>query len=424
MKKVLTSILIILLMFNFIFCNNVYAVKTSPTGGEREGSRLQDSFASENAAMDNSLSEKAAAMGEGEGDDDASSKANGSSSSSTGVFMGIVSRALNLVALEVDVLISHLANNPTKTNSGGTTSIKLPKNEMFWFSIDKTVFNRVPLFNINYFDTEESYEIGGGESVYADANNIAVKDSIVVSYYICRLIALGISLVVLIYIGIRMAISSVASDQAKYKKMLISWLESIIILFVMPYIMSAIFVFGESLTKIFYGIRNSLLGTTVPGAAGTYDVFEETVRKKLFGIVYNDSGISLAVWSLVYWILLFTELKFLWLYLKRLLMVGFLIVISPIITITYSIDKVGDGKAQSFGIWLKEFILNVLIQPLHALLYIVFVFSANAIAATSPLVGLALLLAMGQAERMVKVVFDMKGSVTLRGVNKFMKKEG
>lgn len=422
MKKVLTSILIILLMFNFIFYNNVYAVKTSPTGGEREGSRLQDSFASENATMDNTLSEKAAGMGDDGGDDDASSKANASSSSSTGVFMGIVSRALNLVALEVDVLISHLANNPTKPS--GTGSIKLPKKEMFWFSIDKTVFNRVPLFNINFFDTEDSYEIGNGESVYADANNIAVKDSIVDAYYICRLIALGISLVVLIYIGIRMAISTVASDQAKYKKMLISWLESIIILFVMPYIMSAVFVFGESLTKIFYGIRNSLLGTTVPGAAGTYDVFEETVRKKLFGIVYNDSGISLAVWSLVYWILLFTELKFLWLYLKRLLMVGFLIVVSPIITITYSIDKVGDGKAQAFGIWLKEFILNVLIQPLHALLYIVFVFSANAIAATSPLVGLALLLAMGQAERMVKVVFDMKGVLTLRGVNKFMKKEG
>lgn len=422
MKKLLSITLLILLMFNFIFCYNVYAVPTSPAGGEREGSRLQDSFASENAAMDNTLSEKAAAMGDGEGDDGANSKANGSSSSSTGTFMGIVSRAVNIIALEVDVLISHLANNPTK--SGGASSIKQPKNEMFWFSIDKTVFNRVPLFNINYFDTEESYEIGGGESVYSDTNNIAVKDSIVVSYYVCRLISLGISLVVLIYIGIRMAISSVASDQAKYKKMLISWIESIIILFVMPYIMSAIFVFGESLTKIFYGIRNSLLGTTVPGAAGTYDVFEETVRKKLFGKVYNDSGISLAVWSLVYWVLLFTELKFLWLYLKRLLMVGFLIVISPIITITYSIDKVGDGKAQAFGIWLKEFILNVLIQPLHALLYIVFVFSANAIAATSPLVGLALLLAMGQAERMVKVVFDMKGSVTLRGVNKFMKKEG
>ena len=332
--------------------------------------------------------------------------------------MGLVARLINLPALEVDFIISHLANNPSKGN------IDDGLEEIFWFSIDKTVFNRVALFNINYFDTDESYEIADGVSITADDNNLAVKNSIVKNYYICRFIALAISLVVLIYIGIRMALSSVASEQAKYKKMLISWIESIIILFLMPYIMSALFMFGESLTKIFYGIRNSLLGTKVPGTSGEFGLFEETIRNKLFGRLYNDSGISLATWSIVYWILLFTEIKFLWLYLKRLLMVGFLMMISPLITITYSIDKVGDGKAQAFSIWLKEFILNVLIQPLHALLYIVFIFSANAIAASSPLVGVALLLAMGQAERMVKVVFDMKGSVTLRGVNKFMKKEG
>ena len=222
-----------------------------------------------------------------------------------------------------------------------------------------------------------------------------------------------------------MAISTVASDQAIYKKMLMGWVESIIILFVMPYIMSALFTFGESVTGIFYNIRNSLLGQKVPGSAiGEYGVFEETVRKQIFVKMYDCSGLNLALWSFVYWAILFNELRFLWLYLKRVLIVGFLIIISPIITITYSIDKVGDGKAQAFGLWMKEFILNVLIQPLHALLYLIFIFSANSIAMSSPLVGVALLFAMGQAERMVKVIFDMKGSVTLRGINKFMKKEG
>ena len=62
---------------------------------------------------------------------------------------------------------------------------------------------------------------------------------------------------------------------------------------------------------------------------------------------------------------------------KRFLMVGFLIVISPLITITYSIDKAGDGKAQAFSTWLKEFMVNILIQPLHALIYLVFVLMAK-----------------------------------------------
>ena len=221
-----------------------------------------------------------------------------------------------------------------------------------------------------------------------------------------------------------MAISTIASDQAKYKKMLMSWVESVIIIFLMPYLMSLIFAFGELLTDSFYELRNNLLGTVAEGTYGTYDIFEDTIRSTTTDLVFSLSGLKLTMWSIIYWCLLFAEMKFLWTYLKRFLMVGFLIVISPLITITYSIDKAGDGKAQAFSIWFKEFIVNVLIQPLHALIYLIFVLTANAIAASSPIVALAMLLAMGQVERMVKVIFDLRGLVSLRGVDKFMKKEG
>lgn len=407
MKKVLTSILLILLMFNFIFCScRVYA-----TEGEVETSQVQKSYT--DPVDENYLDgTEAAGIEEGNSSDTSGSKAIGM----TGGVLGIISRMINYVAIQVDILISHLANNPSAGD--------IDDDEMFWFSIDKVVFNRVALFNINYFDTDDTYEVGDKE-ITADSNNIKIKESITKSYYICRILSLAISVVILIYIGIRMAISTVASDQAKYKKMLMSWVESIVILFVMPYIMSVFFSLGESVTGIFFNIRNSLIGESVPGSLnGTYGVFEDTIRQRLFVYVNEYSGLNLALWSLIYWVLLFNEFKFLWLYLKRVLVVGFLIIISPIITITYSIDKVGDGKAQAFSIWMKEFILNVLIQPLHALLYLIFIFSANSIALESPLVGIALIFAMGQAERMVKVIFDMKGSVTLRGVNKFMKKEG
>ncbi len=409
MKKVLTSILVILLMFNFIFCKyTVYGQPPPEGGGEDEMSQLQDSYMQGTDATPEDI----AANEDGDVDRTGQDAAN----QNNGIVIGILARMINYIAIQVDVLVSHLANNPA---SGG-----LDDDEMFWFSIDKAVFNRVALFNINYFDTKDSYKVGDKE-ITADHNNLKIKENITTSYYICRIISLALSVVILIYIGIRMAISTVASDQAKYKKMLMGWVESIIILFVMPYIMSALFTFGESVTGIFYNIRNSLLGQKVPGSAiGEYGVFEETVRKQIFVKMYDCSGLNLALWSFVYWAILFNELRFLWLYLKRVLIVGFLIIISPIITITYSIDKVGDGKAQAFGLWMKEFILNVLIQPLHALLYLIFIFSANSIAMSSPLVGVALLFAMGQAERMVKVIFDMKGSVTLRGINKFMKKEG
>lgn len=411
MRKFLTSILIVLLLFNFIFCN--FSTAQGPTvpvdeeTGEKEQSRLEESYTTK-GDDDVTNGKQAVEMSEGDG-----TSVGKVITGIIGVVLGILARIVNFFVLQFDVLMSYLA----------FPSGDAPEDEMFWFSIDKTVFNRVALFNINYFNTDDTYTVGEKE-IPADGNNLKIKESITKNYYICRILALAIGLVVLIYIGIRMALSTVASDQAKYKKMLMSWVESIVILFCMPYIMSALFVFGEAITNVFYKIELDLLGNTVPGSTGTYGVFEAAIRPRVISMMFSFSGLNLAMWSIVYWFLLFTEIKFLWLYLKRLLVVGFLIMISPIITITYSIDKVGDGKAQAFSIWLKEFILNVLIQPLHALLYLIFVFSANAIAQSAPLVAVALLMAMGQAERMVKVVFDMKGSVTLRGVNKFMKKEG
>ena len=110
------------------------------------------------------------------------------------------------------------------------------------------------------------------------------------------------------------------------------------------------------------------------------------------------------------------EMKFLWTYLKRFLMVGFLIAIAPLITITYSIDKAGDGRAQAFSNWMQEFTMNVLIQPLHALIYMVFVLTANNIASNSPIVAIAFLMSMGAVERMVKVVFNMKDLASLKGL--------
>lgn len=408
MKKVLTSILLMLLIFNFIFCNYIVY------GEEGETSKAQEAYGQ---PVDKNEVPKYAAELEDSGTvNGQSTQSSNYGGSIVGTLLGGLSRVVNVLVLQVDVLISHIANNPS---AGGFASTGID-GESFWFSIDRTVFNRVALFNINYFNTDD-YKVGN-QTIVADNNNTTIKESIVTSYYICRILALAISVVILIYIGIRMAISSVATEQAKYKKMLISWVESIVILFLMPYIMSLLFSVGENITEVFYNIRCSLLDKTVPGSSGTYGVFENTVRAKVFGSITRESGLGLAMWSIIYWILLFNELKFLWLYLKRLLMVGFLIIVSPIITITYSIDKVGDGQAQAFNMWLKEFILNVFIQPLHAVIYLVFIFSANAIATSSPLVALALLFAMGQAERMVKVIFDMKGSVTLRGVNKFMKK--
>ena len=57
---------------------------------------------------------------------------------------------------------------------------------------------------------------------------------------------------------------------------------------------------------------------------------------------------------------------------KKKKCIVFLILVAPITAITYPIDKISDGKAQAFNMWLQEFLYEVIIQPFHLLIYVVF----------------------------------------------------
>lgn len=403
MRKAISCLLIVLILINFILCNSTYAdadpdelKKTSPLLG--------------NTTSSNTIGESIIDgdnISEGSGGEQKSMALSALTVSAIGTVAGILARLVNIViALQVDLAMGFLSHGQETDSSGNQTN-------PFWISIDRMVYNRVSLFDINYLNMNDTYNVGS-TTITSNSGNIAIKQSVTRVYYISRIISIALSLLVLIYIGIRMAISTVASDQAKYKKMLISWVESIAILFVMIYLISIIILIGERLTGMFYDIRCQLLDSGE-------QLFEDTVRSEAWSGLFEKSGFDLAIWSIIYWCLLFMEIKFFFLYARRFLMVGLLITVSPLIIITYSMDKAGDGQAQAFNAWMKEFVISVLIQPLHGLIYLVIVFTANTIAAKSPVVALGLLLAMSTVEKMVRVIFDVKGSEVVKEMN-FLKK--
>lgn len=61
-------------------------------------------------------------------------------------------------------------------------------------------------------------------------------------YKTLRNLALVILLSILVYVGIRIMLSSVASDKAKYKQMLGDWVVAVCLLFLMHYIMSFLYI--------------------------------------------------------------------------------------------------------------------------------------------------------------------------------------
>lgn len=221
----------------------------------------------------------------------------------------------------------------------------------------KIFFGKYDLLNVNMFDN-----VGKPKGF-----GLVFRESIATWYYTVRLIAVVILLVILIYVGIRMALSSVADDKAKYKKMLFDWVVGLALIFVIHYI--ALFTVYCN-DAIVHAIDSAYSQPTDPD--NPVDTAEDMIYE-----IQNKAAKGVGMISffalLVYVGIVAQTIFFLLAYINRVLKVGFLLVISPLITVTYAIDKMGDGKAQALESWLKEYVYTILIQPFHCIIYFSFI---------------------------------------------------
>lgn len=116
--------------------------------------------------------------------------------------------------------------------------------------------------------------------------------------------------------------------------------------------------------------------------------------------------------SLCFLILVLMTVYFVFTYLKRVLYMAFLTIIAPLIAITYPIDKMNDGSAQGFNKWFKEYIFNLLIQPLHLLLYYILVTSAWSLSSSNILYSIVALGFMIPAEKLLRSLFGFEKAHT------------
>lgn len=259
-------------------------------------------------------------------------------------------------------------------------------------TIGSVVFNKCTLTSANFFK-----DVWVGEEPKFGNASQSILDNISQYYYIMRNLAIALLLGILLYIGIRMAISTVASQEAKYKKMLKDWTVSLVLVFVLHYIIIITFFVNNTIVHTL-----SKLDTT---SGGDY------AGMILQGLI---PGYGMAD-VVVYGALVTATLAFVLMYLKRTIVLGFLIVIAPLITVTYSIDKIGDGKSQALNAWLKEFIFTVIIQPFHCIIYLVFYSSmmqaldgANELDVGNVIFAIACAFFMLKAEGIVKKIFGVQ----------------
>lgn len=209
-------------------------------------------------------------------------------------------------------------------------------------------FNKYTLLSVDFFDIDAT----GTNPI----NKIRV--GVAQWYYAMRSISSIILLCVFVYVGIRMAISTVADEKAKYSKMLVDWVCSLFLIFLLQYIM----IFTISANDVIVNFLRDV----------EYTDIKESINK-IADMATKGTTIVSLVATFVYCMISFQTISFIITYIQRMLKVGFLIIIAPLISLTYSIDKMGDGKAQALGTWLKEFVYTILIQPFHCIMYLAFV---------------------------------------------------
>lgn len=370
----------------------------------------------------------------------------------------------------------YLTNSYQNENASASTYTKedLPVNLYlpFYSLSPEEIFNgRALLFNVDFFNegkTIEEHVNGDGEVDYyyymEDGQEIRTSSQdmakelrdIVSKWYVAlRNIAIVAMMIVLLFIAIKILLSSTASDKAKYVQLLKDWGIGLILLGSMHYIMAfsnvivnkiidmistsadqklySVMIPNDDEDKLYETIDKFGLGADLDNGGvvmtGTYDADTETFNTtsgddkmivwptNLMGYLRlqiqleHDSTMYISS-AICFCVLVLFTIFFVISYTKRVIYMAFLTLIAPLIALTYPIDKITDGQAQGFDKWLKEYIFNLLIQPLHLLLYYILITSAFNLAGRNVIYSLIAIGFMMPAEKLLRSFFGFEKAHT------------
>lgn len=269
--------------------------------------------------------------------------------------------------------------------------------------------------------------------ITTSANNSAYELKGVISkwYYTVRNISIVVLMVVLLYVGIRIIISTVASEKAKYKQMLTDWVIGMCLVFMMQYIMVFANNFTESITNLLVSVsetdKHVIQVNDAPSKLreglekngmeefvhGNNIEVPTNLMGKVRMLAQEQNGTSSYVgYAICFLVLVIYTIVFTITYAKRLLYMMFLTIIAPLVAVSYPLDKMGDSKSQAFDMWLKEYIFNLLIQPFHLLLYTILISMAFDLAGTNIIYSLVAIGFMVPAEKLLRKMFGFDKAST------------
>ncbi len=289
----------------------------------------------------------------------------------------------------------------------------------FLYSPENIFANNIAALDVNFLNPNEyaaitDTEHAGSTKIASNAEQASqsaaggVLQQTISDWYISfRNIAIVGLLSVLVYLGIRILISSTATDKAKYKESLQSWVVALCLVFFIHFIMSGLLMITDKFTD--------LISPSIDDGI-TVQIDDIKFRTNIIGLVrFNAQSKSLyntASYTIIYLVLVIYTFIFTFMYFKRFLYMAFFTMIAPLVALTYPIDKAGDGKAQAFNLWFKEYSMNLILQPVHLILYVALISSAMELVKQNLIYAIVAIGFLIPAERFIKKMFGMDKAET------------
>ena len=289
-------------------------------------------------------------------------------------------------------------------------------------TMESILFNKLPLTDANFFN----FKTAGGYELTENGEPISwlynIRKNLAEVYGMCRNISIGIMLFVLMYVGIRQAISTIAKRKADYKKMLTAWFTGLcIVLFIHIFMYLVLFV-NDQLVNIFLE-QNAAAASQILGDGTESLTLYDAIRTKAYSWDFFDGTAGLVM----YIVMVYFLIRYLFIYLKRMISVYVLAIYGSVIGVKYAIEKSsGRRSSNSFARWMKDFMFNVLLQSIHCLIYVTLMSVAVEMAMHSAggiIVAIIVCQFILKADEIFMKIFNVKGSL-LDDTNKDPKVRG
>lgn len=214
-------------------------------------------------------------------------------------------------------------------------------------SVDQIFFGKISFLNLDFLLNAQSGKM-----------NATYTDTISRVYWMIFYLVIGIHFLLLIVGSIRSMLEMQTADKkAQNKELLTSWIKGMVMLFSVIFIAFTMLYVNDYICK---ALDTAL--QNVKGLSGNFILDLAARSMKGIGL---DANIA---FMFAIAIMVITSIMFFY-YVRRAVKVGYLIMIAPIVSLTYVTGGL-NGKSNAYGKWIKEYSSNIFIQLFHILIYV------------------------------------------------------